>query len=268
MSASVTTYDVPPLADRGSRWWRSHLGGRLMREVLVVAGLYSLYKLGRTLSRNEVGAAFAHAQDVLSFERFFGIANERSLQLLVLDHRWLVMLLNRYYATVHFPLSIGFLVFTYVRHPGVYPRIRWLFGLTTASALVIHVLYPLAPPRLLPGYVDTITHYGPRIYSNAAVTSQANQFAAMPSLHFAWAALVAYGIIRCGPQRWRRLAVAHPLMTLVAIVLTANHFWLDAIVGGLLAVGAGLVHKWVVAVTSGPSIRAAFGGGATPDPLG
>lgn len=236
-------------AGLAQRWWHGRLGGRFLREVLIVALLYGLYKLGRTLSRDEVGSAFANARDVLSFERSLGIANERSLQLIALEHRWLIIVLNRYYATVHFPLSVGFLVFTYVRHARLYLRIRWLFGISTASALVIHVLYPLAPPRLLAGYVDTIAVYGPQIYNNPSVVSQANQFAAMPSLHFGWAVLVAYGIIRAGPSRYRWLAAAHPVLTLAAIVLTANHFWLDAIVGGLLVVLAGVAYRYIEAAT-------------------
>ncbi|MEJ7585066.1 MAG: phosphatase PAP2 family protein [Acidimicrobiales bacterium] len=238
-STTPHSRSTPPT---GARWWGSHLGGRLLREAALVVLLYALYKLGRTLSRDEVGSAFANADQILSIERFFGIANERSLQRLILDNHALVILLNRYYATVHFPVTLGFLIFTYVRHPQLYRRVRWLFVLTTASGLLIHVLYPLAPPRLLPGFVDTITVYGPRIYSNASVTSQANQFAAMPSLHFAWAVLVAYGIVRAGPNRWRWLAVAHPVMTVAAIVLTANHFWLDAVLGGVLV----LMSLWVV----------------------
>jgi hypothetical protein len=89
---------------------------------------------------------------------------------------------------------------------------------------------------MLDGYVDTIARYGPAIYQQSGVESVANQFAAMPSLHFGWAVLVAYGVVRALDSRWRWLVVLHAAITLAAIVLTANHFWLDALVaGGLIA---------------------------------
>jgi PAP2 superfamily protein len=220
-----------------ARWWRGRYGAQLAREVAVIVALLLVYRLGRTLGRDEAAQAFRNARDVLSLESWLGIDTERSWQRVALDHPTLVRLLNRYYASVHFPATIAFLVFVYVKAPRLVPHIRYLFVSVTAVALVIHLAYPLAPPRMLDGYVDTITRYGPAIYQQSGVESVANQFAAMPSLHFGWAVLVAYGVVRALHSRWRWLVVLHPAITLAAIVLTANHFWLDALVaGGLIAV--------------------------------
>jgi hypothetical protein len=224
-----------------ARWWRGRYGAQLGREVAMIVVLLVVYKLGRTLGRHETGRAFEHAREVLSFENWLGIDTERSWQRIALDHVTVVRLLNRYYASVHFPASIAFLVFVYVKAPKLVPHIRYLFVSVTAAALVIHLAFPLAPPRMLHGYVDTIAVYGPAIYQSAGVESVANQFAAMPSLHFGWAVLVAYGVIRALRTPWRWLVVLHPAVTLAAIVLTANHYWMDALVaGGLIGLALAL----------------------------
>jgi hypothetical protein len=216
------------------RWWRSRYGAQLAREVAIIFALLLVYRLGRLLGREESSRAFSNAREVLSIESWLGIDTERSWQRIALDNLTLIRLLNRYYASAHFPATIAFLVFVYVKAPRLVPRIRYLFVSVTAIALVIHLAYPLAPPRMLDGYVDTIARYGPAIYQQSGVESVANQFAAMPSLHFGWAVLVAYGVVRALRTRWRWLVVLHPAITLAAIVLTANHFWLDAVVAGAL----------------------------------
>ncbi|HLM63432.1 MAG TPA: phosphatase PAP2 family protein [Acidimicrobiales bacterium] len=223
------------------RWWRGRYGGRLLREVAIIAALLVLYRLGRTFGRDQAGRAFANAREVLAVEDRLGIDTELSYQRAVLHHLGVVRMLNRYYASVHFPVSIAFLVFVYVRAPKLVANVRYLFVSVTAMALVIHLAYPLAPPRMLHGYVDTIAAYGPAIYEQSGVASVANQYAAMPSLHFGWAVLVAYGVVRALHTRWRWVIVFHPVMTLAAIVLTANHYWLDAVVAlGLIVMADAL----------------------------
>jgi hypothetical protein len=221
-------------------WWQSRFGAALAKEVAVIVALLVLYRLGRALGRHEAERAFDHARQVLALEDRLHIDSERSLQRAALDHPDLIRLLNRYYASVHFSASMVFLAFVYVRAPRLVAHIRFLFVTVTALALTIQLAYPLAPPRMLDGYVDTIDVYGPAIYtSGSAVGQMANQFAAMPSLHFGWAVLVAYGVVRVLETRWRWLVVLHPVITLAAIVITANHYWLDAFVA-LGLVGAAL----------------------------
>jgi hypothetical protein len=203
-------------------------------EAALLAGLLSLYRLGRYLSRDHVAAAFDHARAVLHVESRLGLGIEADVQRLVLEHTWLVSALNQYYVRAHFPVTVAFLVITYVRTPELYRHMRNLFVIVTGLGLALHVLYPLAPPRMMPGFVDTVARYGPAIYGRSDVASVANQYAAMPSMHFAWAVLVAYGLLRLIPGPWRWLAIAHPVITLVAITATANHYWLDAAVAAAL----------------------------------
>ena len=152
----------------------------------------------------------------------------------------LVAFLNRYYVTVHFPLTVAFLLWVFFRHHDAYRRIRNTFVSVTVAALAIHVAFPLAPPRMLPdaGFVDTLQRYGPRIYSTDTSESIANQFAAMPSLHFGWAFIVAGAYVSIRRTRRSLWVMLHPAITLLAIVATANHYWLDAAVAGVLVVAA------------------------------
>jgi hypothetical protein len=156
-----------------------------------------------------------------------------------------VAFLNRYYVTVHFPLTAMMLMYVYLRHQGTYARARNWFVSVTLAALVIHVLFPLAPPRMIhdAGFVDTLQRFGPHIYSTDTTQSIANQFAAMPSLHFGWAVMVACTFIAIKRTRRSLLALLHPAITLLAIVATANHYWIDAAVALLLVVGAAAVWR-------------------------
>jgi hypothetical protein len=209
----------------------------LVREVLLVAGLFLVYKLGRQLATGHTGEAFHNAYRVWDLERAVQLPGEGAVQSLLLHGDGLVHLANTYYAAVHFPATAAFLIWLYLRRPAHYVWARRVLAAVTAAALVVHLLFPLAPPRMLAatGLVDTAQVYGPSVYGNPATDSLSNQFAAMPSLHFGWALMLAIGLIVATRSRWRWLWLLHPAWTLLVIVGTANHYWLDAIVAtGLL----------------------------------
>ncbi|MFJ8591430.1 phosphatase PAP2 family protein [Streptomyces sp. NPDC093598] len=207
----------------------------LVRELLLVAGLFLVYKFGRQLA-GHTGEAFHNAHRVWDFERAVHLPGEGAVQSLLLHGDGVVNVANTYYASVHFPATAAFLVWLCLRHPAHYVWARRVLAAVTAAALVLHLLFPLAPPRMLAatGLVDTARVYGPSVYGDPATDSLSNQFAAMPSLHFGWALMVAIGLIGATRSRWRWLWLAHPLLTLLVIVGTANHYWLDAIVAAAL----------------------------------
>ncbi|MFD9439707.1 phosphatase PAP2 family protein [Streptomyces sp. NPDC060006] len=209
----------------------------LVRELLLVAGLFLVYKLGRQLATGHTAEAFGNAHRVWDLERFVHLPGEGSVQSAMLHGDTLVHVANTYYATVHFPATAAFLVWMYLRRPGHYVWARRVLAAVTAAALVVHLTFPLAPPRMLAatGLVDTGQVFGPTVYGASPETdSLSNQFAAMPSLHFGWALMVAIGLIVATRSRWRWLWLLHPLVTLLVIVGTANHYWLDAIVAAAL----------------------------------
>jgi hypothetical protein len=215
----------------------------LARELLLVAGLFLVYKFGRQLANGHTAEAFRNARRVWDWERSLHLPGEGAVQSALLHSTALVRTANIYYVAVHFTATAAFLVWLYVRRPDHYLWARRVLALLTGAALVLHLTFPLAPPRMLDvaHLVDTGQTYGPTVYgARPATDSMANQFAAMPSLHFGWALMVAIGLIAATRSRWRWLWLLHPLLTLAVIVGTANHFWLDAVVAALL-LGVALV---------------------------
>ncbi|MEV6177457.1 phosphatase PAP2 family protein [Streptomyces sp. NPDC052016] len=213
----------------------------IVRELLLVAGLFLVYKFGRQLATGHTGEAFRNAHRVWDTERLLRLPGEGAVQSLLLHGDTLARVANTYYATVHFPATAAFLVWLYLRRPTHYAWARRTLAAVTAAALALHLLFPLAPPRMLTatGLIDTARVYGPSVYGPPQTDHLSNQFAAMPSLHFGWALMLAVGLIAATRSRLRWLWLLHPLVTLLVIVGTANHYWLDALVAAAL-LGAAL----------------------------
>ncbi|MEV7324874.1 phosphatase PAP2 family protein [Streptomyces sp. NPDC093970] len=217
----------------------------LVREFLLVAGLFLVYKFGRQLATGHTTEALHNAHRIWDLERTLDLPSEVGVQSALLHGDTLVHLANTYYATIHFPATLGFLVWLYVKRPAHYVWARRVLAVVTAAALVLPFTFPLAPPRMLAatGLVDTARMYGPSVYGPPARDHLSNQFAAMPSLHFGWALMVAIGLIAATRSRWRWLWLLHPAVTLLVIVGTANHYWLDAIVATvMLGAALALIH--------------------------
>ena len=264
----MTTTTAPTSADGGSTGtvdWKSRLTHQLAFEIVVLGSLFLLYRYGRTFGSGHVEAALYNADRIWLLERSWNLVSEVDLQRFVLGSPDLVVWMNRYYIGMHFPTTIAFLLWTYVFHAEAYVRTRWRFVVPTFLALVVHMVYPLAPPRMLAelGFVDTMAVYGPSAYGPPDPGAIANQFAAMPSLHFGWAVLVAFGVITLSSSRWRWAVLLHPVITLAVIVLTANHFWVDAIASTALILAAFALER-VVLVTKPLVVGAVRRGGAHP----
>ena len=215
---------------------RSRYGWPLGRELALLLGGLAAYRLVRVLVKDEIDVAFENSERVIDFQRTLGILNEMNLQATVLDSDATIWFLNRYYFFAHFAGTFVWVVWMYVRHYEHYGRVRRVLFGTTFAALAIHVAFPLAPPRWFPdmGFVDTLQTYGPKIYDAEAISNTANQIAAMPSLHVGWALIGAWAIIKASTSRWRWIAAIHPAVMTAAVVLTANHWWLDAIIAAVL----------------------------------
>jgi hypothetical protein len=219
-------------------WWRSRYGAQLLVEIGICGGLLAIYRAIRTVNRTDLQAAFANARDIVRLEQWLGLPFEDDLQRFLLDHPTLIKLLNHYYIWFHFPAAIALLLWLYFRHADRYVAIRNLMAFATFAALLIHLLFPLAPPRMMSGFVDTMREFGPNIYPKNALDGAANQIAAMPSLHFGWAMIEAMAVISVLKSRWRWLILIHPALMTLSIIATANHWWIDAAAAAILILGA------------------------------
>jgi hypothetical protein len=200
------------------------------RETAVVLGLYALWQFAGTLSLEKVDGAVLRGRWLYDLSHNLHVPNELSVQHLVLHSSLLVQALNIFYATVHFPGMIAFLIWTFVRHRDRYPQVRNTMVLVTGSALAIQLI-PTAPPRLTPGlgFVDTPALFHQSVY--AAVGSPGpDQLSAMPSVHVAWSVIVALGVILISTSKWRWWILAHPFLTVLAVVATGNHWFFDGTV--------------------------------------
>lgn len=218
-------------------------------EVVLILAFYLVYTAIRNANEGGEIEAFRNARDVISWERALGLYFEEVWQEWALSFKPLVIALNYVYGSLHFVVTGGAIIYLFRKFPNDYPRWRNTLAVTTGLALVGFILWPLMPPRLLPGsfgYVDTLARY-PTIWSfdSGAMQEISNQFAAMPSLHFAWAAFCACALVPRVRTRWARWSLAiYPAITLLAIVLTGNHYWLDAVGGAVVfAVGYAIASR-------------------------
>jgi hypothetical protein len=202
-------------------------------EAAIIGALYSMWQLAGELSVLGTSGALQRANWILHFDQRLPLPSEHTVNHLILGHRLLVEAANLYYATMHFTVMFAFLIWLFVRHREQYRPVRTTMAWTTFICLVIQLL-PVAPPRMLPGFVDTAAIYNQSVYSNGLA---ADQLSAMPSVHVAWAVVVGYYAVTISTSRFRWIGLAHMLTTIVVVVATANHWWLDGIVAVLVLVG-------------------------------
>ncbi|MDQ0786581.1 phosphatase PAP2 family protein [Streptomyces sp. B3I8] len=238
-----------PRALRVPRAPRAPRAPRLWFEVLLTAVSYWVYSLIRNAVPERRGEALRNTDGVWGLERHLGIAVEDSVNHAVNSVTWLIVGMNYYYATLHFVVTLGVLAWLYRSHPGRYGAARLALFATTGAALLGYYLFPLAPPRLMPGggFVDTVVVH--RTWGSMAsgdLKDMSNQYAAMPSMHIGWSLWCGLTIFVLARLPWVRiLGLLYPAATLLVIVSTANHFWLDAVGGALcLALGLGVAALW------------------------
>jgi hypothetical protein len=240
-------------------WWK---------EAIIISIFYSVY----TAIRNQFGStlvegvsvpnhAFTNAIRVIRFERWIGLFHEETIQEWFLPHIWFIKTMNVYYGTAHFFVTLGVFIALYKFRPSVFGQWRNTLAVMTALAIIGFSLFPLMPPRLLDapcpdagfgakcivselrtrngaenfGFVDTIKEFGgPWAFDSGPGSKITNQYAAMPSLHIGWSTWCAFGLWPIARKLWMRLALlVYPSVTMLCIIVTGNHFWIDG-VGGLL----------------------------------
>jgi hypothetical protein len=207
---------------------------------------YIAYQYVRGAVHGQAGTAFDNASKLIRIEQQLGIFHEAFLQQLILPKLWVIDFFNYLYIWGHLPVIIAVAVWLYTRHRQNYALFRNAFLISGLIALIGFSTVPLAPPRYMPefGFTDTIVHaQSYYAFQNPKIV---NQYAAMPSLHFGWDLLVAIAIgtqTRARQVRW--VALLLPVVMLGGIVFTANHYFLDAAAGALVAL-MGLCAAWLI----------------------
>jgi PAP2 superfamily len=230
--------------------------GRWWRELLLIAAFYLAYDSIRGVMTGSAAQAQRDGRDLLSFERFMHLDPEHWLNNSVQHVTALAVAACFFYATLHFLVTPAVLLWTYRYRPHVYRQARTVLAAVTAAALAGFWWFPTAPPRLLAGagFRDTLAQFSNWGWwgSDASVPKPAaaitNQFAAMPSLHMAWAAWCGATVFMLARTRAVRVAaLAYPTLTALVVLSTANHYLLDVVAGTLLWAAAhavvGFLHR-------------------------
>lgn len=220
---------------------------RGLRELLLIAFVYCIYDTSRFFVEGRQATAFAHAVSVLHLEDALDIGWEHAVNNLFSAHGWLAVSADYMYATLHYLVTPLVLVWLWRRHRNSYSRARTTLMVATIIGLIGFTLLPVAPPRMLPGFADTMKDYaqfgwwGGDASAPRGVGQYTNQFAAMPSLHVGWALWCGWQLVRHGQHRITQVAgVLYPALMVVIVVATGNHYLLDAVAGIAVVMLAGM----------------------------
>ncbi|MEJ7629466.1 MAG: phosphatase PAP2 family protein [Nocardioidaceae bacterium] len=208
----------------------------LLGELLVVFLLLSVYDYVKALESVRMGAALRNGEDVLALERLLFLNVESVANHWLAHHHTTATLLVWWYQYSHISGTMAVLTCCYLWFPKMYRSARNSLLLTNVAGMLVFMLLPVMPPRLLPGahYIDSVAVAGFGISHGGPV--EPAQFAAMPSLHLAWAlwvAIVLFAMLR--GKAHRSVVFIYPLLTTIAVVATANHYVLDVVAGLALA---------------------------------
>lgn len=230
-SASISAAALLMLALTARPWphrWTRWISAAAYETGLVCA-LFALWQVANELTHTAHSGGISHGLAVWHAERWLHLPSETLLQQLFIHQSWLVRAANYYYATAHLTGMFVFLVWLWLRHRDHYARWRNVLVLFTGMALLIEMI-PVAPPRLLPhtGLVDTAMAYGQSVYGFVG-SDFADQYAALPSIHVGWAVLIGVAVWKSSTGMWRAVGACHAALTIFVVVLTANHYWLDAV---------------------------------------
>ena len=237
--ADVMRHARVPLRRRALAW-----------ELGVLATLYAVYTGSRDAVSSTRSAAVAHGAALLHLERVLHLDPEHWANRALATHPLFAQLADYDYAAAHFAITIAVMVWLYRRHGRAARPLVAVWFVTNVAALIVFFAFPTAPPRLLPhaGFIDTVVVFHTwGSWGTGAVASASNQYAAMPSLHVAWALwsmLAIWSLTR--RVGVRLLAAAYPVITVLVVIATANHYLLDTVAGGIaVAVACAVVASTV-----------------------
>jgi PAP2 superfamily len=223
--------------------------GDLLKQFALFLVAYQGYQVVRGLADGKEALAIANGERVIDLERSLGSFFEPGLQQALLDQGWLIDAANYMYLNTQFVITVGFLVWLYLFRIGHFYFVRNMFLVAMGLALVGYAAFPTAPPRFFPeaGFTDTIASVANVDQDTGAVSLLVNPYAAVPSMHIAFALMIAVpGRVLSRAAAARLFWSAYPLLVFFVIVVTANHYWFDAAAGAAVACLAALTADRVL----------------------
>ncbi|MGH8894574.1 MAG: phosphatase PAP2 family protein, partial [Actinomycetes bacterium] len=225
---------------------------RALRELALLTLLYVGYSAARLVGDSDVGTATEHAETLLRIEQWLFLDGERWANRALHTVPGLAVAASYWYAALHYLVTPAVLVWVYRARPAHYRPVRNALVIGSVVGLVGFTVLPMAPPRMLPGYVDTLATtsgygwWGADASAPEGLGSLTNELAAMPSLHVGWAFWCAWVLVRLTRDRTvRRWAVLYAAGTALVVVVTANHYVLDAVAGVfVMAIGMNLAGRY------------------------
>jgi hypothetical protein len=230
--------------------WLPHGYGDAARQLGLFVLAELTYEAVRGVADGERVQAFANGATVIDIERATHTFFETDLQAIFIEHQWMIDVANYMYMNSHFVVTTAFLVWLYLFRNERFYFVRNMFLVAMGLAVIGYALLPTAPPRLYPqeGFVDTITDYAQVNHDSGLVKLFINPYAAIPSMHVAFSLMIgATGALISRHAITRALWCVYPVVVFWVVVVTANHFWLDAAAGLLVAVLAALAARQVLA---------------------
>lgn len=235
------------------RTTRATLAAPGVREVALLTALWFTYAFSRVIASDDLGPARARAADLLHLEQLLHLDVESWLNHTLTPLSQVAVPMSFWYASLHYLVTPAVLVFLFVRHRAEYPRARNAIVIGSAIGLACYVLFPTAPPRLMPGgaYLDTLVStsdvgwWSGQTSLPSGLGQMANELAAMPSLHVGWTIWVAWAVWRHTNVAGRAAAVLYAVGTTLVVVATGNHWVLDAVAGAVVIAVGIVVSGWI-----------------------
>ena len=224
--------------------------GDLARQIAILVSVDLAYTAVRGVVDSEKGLAMHHGQQVIDFERATHTFFEPSLQAFFLPAQAVIDVANQIYLNAQFSVAIGFLLWLYLFRNESYYFVRNMFVVSMGFALVGYTFYPTAPPRMFPeqGFVDTIVDFSNVNHDSSLAKVFINPYAAVPSMHCAFAAMIGMTGVRVCRNWWSKAWwAAWPLLISWVVIVTGNHYWIDVALGWMVAAASALVAQRLLA---------------------
>jgi membrane-associated phospholipid phosphatase len=222
----------------------------LARQLLLFAAAYYAYQIVRGAVDGKVAVAAWNATKIINLEHTLHIFAEPSVQAWASSQSWLIDSANWMYINSHFVVTVGALVFIYLRRNDSFYFVRNMFLIAMGIALVGYTLYPTAPPRLMPewGFTDSVAAFTGVRVENEPVSALLNLYAAVPSMHVCFALMVGWPLARLvKPRPLKVVWFLYPFLVTFVVVATGNHYFLDAVLGAMTAGVSALLSQQLLA---------------------